>query len=184
MRALVLGLAASLLAASANAAVYFASRTVGAGTVDISITTDDTLGVLTKDNILDWTIVVANNGQSTEINSGNSNVFVDGTAFSATATGLFFDFGKAGSHSVTFVTGFRESYCVQTNGCFDFNGPAEFVTPGQFASNSVRAARSGVVELASTTAGVVPEPATWAMMLIGFAGAGAAIRTRRQHTAA
>jgi hypothetical protein len=39
-------------------------------------------------------------------------------------------------------------------------------------------------ELVNLTIGSVPEPATWALMLIGFGGIGAALRTTRQRTLA
>jgi hypothetical protein len=40
------------------------------------------------------------------------------------------------------------------------------------------------VTLGSSTAGGVPEPATWAMMLMGFGGLGAALRSTRRKQAA
>lgn len=39
------------------------------------------------------------------------------------------------------------------------------------------------VQLGDGVAGAVPEPATWALMIIGFGGAGAALRRRRMATA-
>ena len=63
MRKLILAALLTCTAAAAQAATYVSSHGVGAGTVAISITTDDTIGSLTKDNILDWTISVTSNVQ-------------------------------------------------------------------------------------------------------------------------
>ena len=170
-----------MAAVSAQAATYLGNRTVGTATVDISITTDDTLGVLGEDNILDWTIVVTNNGQTIALNgplSGDdSSVDIGGNAFTATLTGLFFDFSAPGNNYVAFVNGFRQSYCVQSNACFDYNGGEEIAVAGQFVTNFAIVPQRGQQQLASTA---VPEPATWAMMLAGFAAVGGAVRTRRQ----
>ncbi|TAJ71086.1 MAG: PEP-CTERM sorting domain-containing protein [Phenylobacterium sp.] len=179
MRTLMLGLAATLaLAASANATTYVGARTVGAATVDFTIVTDDTLGVLGEDNIVDWKVVVKNNGETATFggpDSGDdSKVDIFGSAFTATTSGLYFDFSAPGVNYVAFVSDFRQSWCLQTNSCFDQNGPEEIAVAGAFVTNFDRAPRSGLQQLAG-----VPEPATWAMMLIGFAGVGGAMRSRR-----
>jgi hypothetical protein len=182
MRALALGLTAALaLAASANATTYFGARTVGTANVAFTIVTDDALGALTEDNILDWQFAVTNNGQTAKFGADSDGAKVDifGNAFTATTGGLFFNFSAPGNNYAAFVSGFRESYCVQSNGCFDNNGPEEIAVAGQFVTNFQVVPRSGEQQIAS-----IPEPATWALMLIGFGGAGAAIRNRRQRLAA
>lgn len=178
MRTFALGLAASLaLAASADAATYFGHRTVGTASVDLTIVTDDTLGVLTEDNILDWSVKVTNNGETAAFGANDAGAKLDigGSAFTAGLGGLYFDFGAAGNNYAAFVSAFRQSYCVQSNGCFDFNGPEEIAVAGQFVTNFQIIPQSGQQQIAS-----VPEPATWALMLLGFGGAGAAIRGRRR----
>jgi len=182
MRALALGLAASLaLAASANATTYFGNRTVGTATVDFTIVTDDTLGALTVDNILDWSVKISNNGETAAFtaNDDGAKLSIVGSAFTAGAGGLYFDFGAAGTNYAAFVSAFRQSYCVQTTACWDFAGPKETAAAGAFATNSQVAPRTGVEQIAA-----VPEPGTWALMLLGFGGAGAALRSRRKALAA
>jgi hypothetical protein len=55
---------------------------------------------------------------------------------------------------------------------FNFNGAAVQTVKFTSTSNSFEFDRVGAVP--------VPEPATWAMMLVGFGGLGAMIRRRRQ----
>lgn len=182
MRALALGLAASLvLAASANATTYFGDRSVGTANVVFTIVTDDTLGALTEDNILGWTFAVTNNGETAKFNDQSDGAKVDifGNAFTATASGLYFNFSAPGNNYAAFVSGFRQSYCVQSNGCFDQNGPEEIAVAGAFVTNFSIVPQSGLQQIAA-----VPEPAAWALMLLGFGGVGAAVRGRRQRLAA
>ena len=46
------------VASSASAITYVADRAVGPGFVSLSITTDDTLGVLSESNIVDWSVLL------------------------------------------------------------------------------------------------------------------------------
>ena len=67
---------------------------------------------------------------------------------------------------------------ANTNGrfIFDFSAP---VTSATFSSSS------NAFEVASLAGGAVPEPATWALMLVGFGAAGATLRgSRRQRATA
>jgi hypothetical protein len=90
-----------------------------------------------------------------------------------TLTG-FDQFGKA----------FTESFQDITNDQF-FN----FVTSDNQVISSVQFRTSGEVALGQVRLGgigpaaVVPEPAAWAMMIIGFGGVGAVMRRRRGHLA-
>jgi hypothetical protein len=84
-----------------------------------------------------------------------------------------------GTNYAAFVSAFRQSYCVQTTACWDFGGPKETAAAGAFATNSQVVPRSGFTQIAN-----VPEPSAWALMLLGFGGAGAALRSRRRCLAA
>ena len=178
--------AASFSTVAEAATVYTGLRTVGAATAQLSITTDDTIGVLTGANILDWTIVMNQGGSNFTLfgplSGNNSQVLVSGSALSATSTDLLFDFGAASGFALfqAPTTGSGQTfYCVQIDGCFDFNGPAEAIDArDDFAFT--REARQGRVVLASAGAGAVPEPATWAMLVLGFGAAGGAMRARRK----
>jgi hypothetical protein len=180
MRTLILALAASLCALSAQATTYVSSHAVGAGSVQLSITTDDTIGVLDEDNILDWTISMTNMGTTFTLfgpaSGDNSRIQIDGSAFKATATDLTFDFNATNALVLFQSTGLgRELYCLQGRPCFDNGGGAEFVSPAPGFTGSARVARSGELSVAAVA---VPEPASWALMLVGFGGLGAMLRAR------
>lgn len=182
--------AAFVVASSANAATFVGSRTVGAGTADLSITTDGTVGTLSTANVLDWTITVTDSfGSFTlfgPLSGGNSNLLLVGPGLSATATDLLYDFGSTGL--ALFQSPSNGSggpfYCVQSSSnCFDsggFGGPAEALSsiaccaPGDLERMALR----GNVVLASVR-NAVPEPGTWAMMIAGFGLVGGAMRRRK-----
>ena len=100
---------------------------------------------------------------------------IDGNAFKATTTNLTFDFNATNALVLFQSTGLgRELYCLQGAPCFDSAGGAEFVSPVAGFTGSARLAHSGEQFVAS-----VPEPASWALMLLGFGGLGAMLRARR-----
>jgi hypothetical protein len=80
-----------------------------------------------------------------------------------------FTIGSGGSFVVptgatALYLGFADSY--------GFNGPSSY-----YGDNS--GGFSAEISAASENVGAVPEPATWAMMIIGFGAVGAAMRRRR-----
>lgn len=172
-------LALSFVAVSADAITYTASRPVGTGTVDLSITTDGTLGVLTNANLVGWSITVTEGADSFTLVPGNSASLM-GAGVSATSTDLSFDFGSGDLWLIqtpTFGSG-DPFWCVQSDGCFDFSGPAEGILPRFSNFNSyVRQPYSGVQVIASA---VIPEPASWAMLIAGFGLVGTGLRRGRR----
>lgn len=128
-------LAAGLATAASAATVYTGNRIIGTGSAQLSITTDDTIGVLTTANILDWTIGLNEDGANFTLygpaSGNNSQLLISGTALRATATEILFDFDAEGNQFALFQAPFIGSsstyYCIQTNGCSDFDGPSEAV---------------------------------------------------------
>ena len=132
---------ASLIAltAGAEAAVFNLNRTIGGGSVVGTVTTDGTLGVLAQGNITDWSLAL-NDGSNTftllgPSSGNNSRLVVVGTALSATATQLMFDFAAPGLaifQNPNVGSGINW-YCVEgpASGCTVFgnnNGASETVT--------------------------------------------------------
>ena len=96
----------------------------GQGRATGFIETDGTVGVLSAANIVDWNLHIVqfspifgegSAGLFGPLSGNNSTVNVQGSALSATATGLFFDFGSSGPtpQFVDFVgTGFVGELCL------------------------------------------------------------------------
>ena len=187
--------ACALLLGAASAAAsttYVASRAVGAGFVDLSITTDDTLGVLTTGNILDWVINVSRGADSFSLEGpgglNSSTTGMLGTALTATATDLFFDFSAGGRQAFAMQTpsigSAMQAWCVATaRTCSDDPFAEELVvTDTVFTISSSARVGNQIIASVATGGGIaaVPEPATWALMIGGFGMAGAALRSRRR----
>ncbi|MGH6998130.1 MAG: PEPxxWA-CTERM sorting domain-containing protein, partial [Phenylobacterium sp.] len=75
-------------------------------------------------------------------------------------------------------------WCLQKSGCFN---PASTAAEGMLAGtnfgNVTYQTYSGVQTIASLSS-AVPEPATWAMMIMGFGLVGSAVRRRNLLTLA
>ncbi len=171
-------LAVALIALPAQAITYIGNRTIGVGTAALSITTDDTLGILSAANIIDWTITVAKPGESALLNPGNSNLIFSSTALSATATQLLFDFDGSGgfAFAMSGVGNSRPAYCI--SGATGVNCNSTPNTEGVFfTSGDITQTFDGVSVLGSVGGGV-PEPASWALMIAGFGVVGATARRR------
>ena len=173
-------------ASSASAITYVANRAVGAGFVNLSITTDNTLGVLTASNIIDWSVLLADGSANPAAllqgpgGANNSSWTVQGNNLTATATDLYFDF-SASAGNIAYVYGSGTSfYCFQTSGCHGGFGAGEIVR----VVNTTYQPVSGNQIIASAAGGAVPEPGAWALMLAGFGLAGSALRARRRTLAA
>ncbi len=105
----------------------------------------------------------------------------------ASQSGGSFTFKSNGNSVITYSSDFLDfSNVVSKDFSFSFSGASPTFNAG--LGNSGRSTRfSGTGTFASEPAPTVPgvpEVSTWAMMMIGFAGAGAAMRTgRRRNTA-
>jgi len=161
--------------ASANI-IYDVDLVSGTTSVVGQITTDGTLGTLGQNDIVDVDIAIANSGGS---RIGLTSFQVSGTALTATESGLFYDFSV--THSLLYITNFTDGVCFNSSfgGCVVRFENTIFVSVVPTASNIPE---TGNVEIGLAVA-PVPEPSTWAMMLLGFAGVGfVAYRRRNQMT--
>jgi PEP-CTERM motif len=151
-----------------------------------TITTDGTIGALQSSDIVSYNLQINDNvrpSYDVDLTPANSGIVEDvGDGLTASATTLSFDFSDAGAvFAIQGTThGFFSGYqyfCLQAT-----SGPCvagETIVPDYFAVDGVSATGlSGSVPLTG-----VPEPATWAMMLLGLAGLGAVMRSRRITTA-
>ncbi len=180
----VLALVGALVTAHAAAAdiVYSGSASFGGGVVTIDVTTDGTIGPLAENDINQFTLMTSFGGTTTQTLSNDPGIYhqypVPGE-LRATATDLYFDFSNPnallvfGSHA----TGARLCLGGVYYSCGTGTAPGASFTDGQSVAIQ---SLSTEVSIASAT----PEPAVWALMMVGVGGMGAVLRTRRRTRAA
>lgn len=195
--AVALAAVVAMGASPAAAATYFAHREllsgISDGSVDIEITTDGTLGFLTHANILDWRITMFDGFATFTLAgplSGNNSIY----EYHATGLLAVGDRLKLTSDYIGFYApgqgagGGTPTYCYGEV-CESSLRDVEYVhglAPGHGAIRLVPPTDGYVVAtLASIVApNPVPEPATWALLILGFGVAGARLRGRRSRGAA
>ena len=158
--------ASFLVTPIADATVYnLWNQDIAPGTATGTVTTDGTFGVLSQSNITSLNITVADPTNSFTLTFLDLLFF--GSDLSATASGLFFNFSGVDGGvfaAVNFAT--LNGYCVASSpqSC-EFTPASEaLLVANQLFQGPVQ---TGEVQIAVAA---VPEPSTWAMLLIGFAG--------------
>jgi hypothetical protein len=154
-------------------------------TVSGSITTDGTIGVIGTSNILSWDLNLIDGlsaANDFELTPADSAVVEDtGSALSATATGLSFNFSGTGEFLIQAIPGaFSGShyFCFSTgNACL----AGETISPQFITVDGVVATGAaepiGQQPLAPP-AGSAPEPSSYGLMITGALGVGAVLKRR------
>jgi hypothetical protein len=112
---------------------------------------------------------------SQEQSRGVANILITLPRFTKA---LAFNYGTFGGSGVNFQLSNGSSVTQGSTGG-GYTTPDLFLTTGQKAFKSVLVTTPDGVLDVNNLSYAVPEPATWAMMLIGFAALGAAARSRR-----
>lgn len=155
-----------------------------------TITTDDTIGILSLSNIIGWDLLISGTPSPMSLNHFNSQLRGYGNDLTATPTELLFNYGDHLAGHLQFVA-------VDTNN--DWISWVSWLSKGNPGFNAgyygilARPApqetffggwmEAGGVEAIATVA-TVPEPSTWAMMILGFTGVGFIAHRRRQRALA
>jgi hypothetical protein len=166
----------------ASALVYDVNLAVGSGSANGTITTDGVFGVLGYGDIVDWNIVLNPNPGSTftllgPSSGNNSSFYLDGTGFTASATSLNFDFSGSG------CAGFQNPYIgsgmnylsFAASVCGGYTNAINLATDIWAANTSPQ---DGIQVVA--TISPVPEPQTYAMLLVGLGLIGFMARRRKE----
>lgn len=174
----VMALALWVSSPALAATTFYGTQTVPGFTADYSITTDDTIGVLAIGNVTGYSVQISN-GTNTESFSGTLCSFcLIGAALSSDGTDLFFNYSQAGSNYLWLLNPSWTSYlCFESTGCvasagdsIKMAGYGDGFTPEQGVQS--------IASIAPIEVGGVPEPSTWAMMLLGFGAVGFSMRRR------
>ena len=169
----------ALVAAPASAIVY--NVNVGDATLGAVgfIQTDGVIGAVGAGNIVDWEFALSDNGSSFFLDGTTNSQLLYTGGMTATATGLFFDFSGTGlallqnpftGSGINFIRFTGNAVCGGSTNRIS-------ITVGTFRDGI---SQSGVVQIGTAGGGgVIPEPATWAMLIAGFGLVGSALRRRR-----
>jgi hypothetical protein len=166
----------------ASALVYQVNLAVGTGSAFGTITTNSSFGVLSSADILDWNIRLDGNPGNIftlfgPASGNNSNLVVSGSGFTATASTLNFDFSGLGyALFQNPQNGSGINYlCFAGNLCGNYSNSINLGT-SVFGVNGSAQKGNQVV----ATISPVPEPQTYAMLLVGLGLIGFMGRRRKE----
>jgi len=157
---------------------YDVNRTIGSGSVIGTITTDGTIGTyLTASNFIDWNLTLSIGSNSATIISNNSTLSINDITLTATLSALSWDFNSAtGAFNIidnSSAFNFRR---------WEFSNTYEYVYFQDFNSNPysffTESFPSGKQVIGSAQGANIPEPASIALLAMGFAGMSFARKTR------
>lgn len=165
----------------AVAAVTYTSgaTSVGSsGSYTLSLTTDGTLGSLQAYNITDFAIDISDATGSLTLTPGNAGILIASGGLSASAADLFFNYNGGGYalFQSPFVGSGKNFLCFAGSPCGNFAGATNLAVNNPSVVSTT--AYQGTVKIASVNS-AVPEPATWAMVLLGFGCIGFAMRLKK-----
>ena len=176
----------SLNGAYASDITYSVDQILGSGSVTGTITTNGTIGILTAADILSFNLILNDGTKSADLTSGSVYVNKDacctagtpgGVDLTASPTVLMFNY--SGTDAGDFIIGNSSGELCYTSisNCWGPTGVGVYDVGGD--GRSVYIAQSGDQIIATA----IPEPAGWALMLLGAALLGGVLRAARRNRA-
>jgi hypothetical protein len=174
---------------AASNITYSINQIIGPGSEIGTITTDGTIGTLSALNIVGFNLTL-NDGSNVvnliwpnAIISVNSNACCsggtpDGVDLTASASSLMFNYSGSDSGDFVIASSLGSVCYTAVSNCWGPTGVGLYSVNGD--GLSVYIAQSGNQIIGNA----VPEPATWALMLLGFGGIGFAMRRSRKRNGA
>jgi hypothetical protein len=174
-------------AATAQATTYTSGESFNGATVDLSITTNGATGTLTQSDITSWDISVTDSAGSITMTPSNSQVDLFAGGLTATASALDYTFTQGTFNWLLIQSpelggGNTALWCVASSGCFTGEDGLPAIGATSTGTPIEQMSESGTITLATVSA--VPEPSTWAMMILGFASLGVMAYRRKQNGSA
>jgi hypothetical protein len=157
---------------SASASItYDVDQHIGVGSVIGTVTTDGMIGSLKASDFTSWNLTLQGSGASFVLTQANSMTWGSDTGVQATASNISFDFRNPTAFLV-FQDGFSSGsqyWCNSGGLTACLSGKSD--VPEYYLSLSAQIVPAEGNQIIATVA-PVPEPSTWAMMILGFMGVG------------
>ncbi len=175
----IAGLAMAFSATAAKASITYEFSFGGNASAFGTITTDGNQGTLATADIIafDITLTPGGNTYNYTLPAVGSSRAVGVTGLTASVAGLSFDFTAHGAY--VYLAGPSGHFCLNggSGSSCDGNFSRETVAIGaDIVAPSGASGQSGLYDgtllFATPVVAGVPEPSTWAMLLLGFAGVG------------
>ena len=162
------------------ATTFFGTRDTGNRTATYSITTDDTLGAIGTSQITSWTMAISDGGLTQSFSSLDGSMQFSGLSLFSTGTDLLFNYDSVDYIFASFFSAGNQSGLYMQAGYDAGNLTHEDLIRlyPYDGSGWQRGDETGLQSIASIPSGAVPEPGTWAMMILGFGAIGFAMRRR------
>lgn len=185
----IIACAAVMSAMPASAATYYATRAVGNSVVNVALATNGALGLLGSGDFIGFSITVTGPGGSETMTPANGSIYASHVM--ATATELSFDFDQTQANRGLLVYPDNQGHTIEhsfwgfeTNnlmvvGTGNHEGAVSAARPWSFRKwrgVQVIASVNGYSNIGAVAG--VPEPATWAFMIIGMGLVGGLMRLR------
>lgn len=157
------------------ATIYQVNRNLGDVTVLGTITTDGTIGTISPANITAWDFTLSSSNFATQAQLSsalpNNQLTIVGTAVSATATQLRFNFGAAAGTEIRFRSSLPDNYWSLETLNSILKVPAEgfqLQIPSISASVNGFSGQPGIVRPFATAAAptAIPEPSTLGLVAL------------------